>query len=97
MFETKVDANKEKKHAVKMTARKGLELSGVLAVDRFDRERFDVQTDCGHLHIQGQQLHIKALQLEHGLLVIEGTVNSLVYHDGRPARPKQSLFAKMFQ
>jgi sporulation protein YabP len=92
-----MEAAKEKKHALKMNIRKSLELSGVVSVERFDRDRFDLQTDCGALHIQGQNLHIKTLNLEQGLLIIEGYVHGMHYTDGRPVKKNKTWIGKMFR
>ena len=92
-----MEATKEKKHMLKMNVRRQLELSGVLAVERFDRERFEVETDCGQLLIAGANLHIRTLNLEQGILIIEGHVNSVQYADVRPGKRGKSLFGNMFK
>ncbi len=88
---------KDKKHALKMSVRKSLEISGVVSVERFDRDRFDLQTDCGTLHIQGQNLHIKTLNLEQGILIIEGYVHSMHYQDAKSVKKNKSWIGKMFR
>jgi len=66
-----IDQGKMKRQEVKMLNRKLLELSGVLNVDSFDSEEFLLETECGFLAIKGQNLHIKNLKLEQGLVGIE--------------------------
>lgn len=76
-----VELNKGKRQELHLLHRKLLELSGVLNVESFDNEEFLLQTELGHLTIKGQNLHIKNLDLEQGLVSIEGLVHSLSYID----------------
>ena len=68
-----IEHGKTKRQEIKMLNRKLLEISGVLNVESFDSEEFLLETECGFLTITGQNLHIKNLNLEQGLVAIEGT------------------------
>jgi sporulation protein YabP len=92
-----VDMNKQKRQEVKMLNRKLLEISGVLNVESFDNEEFLLETECGFLAIKGQNLHIKNLNLEQGLVAIEGTVHGLTYLDGNAAEKSKSFLGKLFK
>jgi sporulation protein YabP len=85
-----------KHQEVRMLNRKTLEMTGVSNVESFDNEEFLLQTECGFLAVRGQSLHMKNLNLEQGQVAIEGTVHSLVYLDGNPAKSK-GLFGKLFK
>ncbi|WP_209978405.1 sporulation protein YabP [Paenibacillus eucommiae] len=78
-----------------MLNRKLLEISGVLNVESFDSEEFVLETELGFLTIKGQNLHIKNLSLEQGLVVIEGTVNGLTYADAHDKT--KSFLGKLFK
>lgn len=92
------DYGKPKQHDVRMQNRKHLDLTGVLNVESFDSEEFLLQTELGHLTIRGQNLHIKNLNLEEGLLSIEGLVSSLVYLDpGSQTKSGKGLLGKLFK
>lgn len=88
----------QKHQEVRMLNRKVLELTGVLNVESFDSEEFLLETELGFLTVTGQNLHIKHLSLEQGLVAIEGIVNSLAYLDGAAASGKsKGLFGKLFK
>ncbi|MBP1938449.1 sporulation protein YabP [Paenibacillus sediminis] len=86
-----------KRQDVHMQSRKLLEISGVINVESFDSEEFLLQTELGHLTIRGQNLHIKNLSLEQGLVAIEGLVNSLTYLEPGSQHKNKGLLGKMFK
>lgn len=94
-----IEINKStvKHQEVKMVNRKLLEISGVSKVEGFDSEEFLLDTECGFLTIRGHNLHIKNLDLEQCLIVIEGTVDSLVYLDANARDKSKSFFGKLFK
>lgn len=93
-----LEPNKVKRQEVKMLNRKLLEISGVLNVESFDSEEFLLETEMGFLAIKGANLHIKNLNLEQGLVAIEGVVNELAYVDGVTGAGKtKGLLGKLFK
>ena len=77
--------------------RKVLELSGVTKVDSFDSQLFILKTVLGDLTIKGYGLHMKHLNLESGLVIIEGNVHSLSYSDSASGNKKKSLVGQLFR
>lgn len=77
--------------------RKVLELSGVTKVDSFDSQLFILKTVLGDLTIKGYGLHMKHLNLESGLVTIEGNVHSLSYSDSASGNKKKSLVGQLFR
>ncbi len=92
-----VDHGKVKRQEVKMLNRKMLEISGVLNVESFDSEEFLLETELGFLAIKGQNLHIKNLSLEQGLVAIEGLVNEMAYLDANSPSKSKGLLGKLFK
>jgi sporulation protein YabP len=92
-----IDQAKTKRQEIKMLNRKLLEISGVLKVESFDSEEFLLETECGFLVIKGQNLHIKNLTLEQGLVAIEGLVHSLTYLEGNAAEKSKGFLGKLFR
>jgi sporulation protein YabP len=92
-----MDHGKVKRQEVRMLNRKVLEISGVLNVESFDAEEFLLETECGFLTIKGQNLHIKNLNLEQGLVAIEGLVNELAYVDANAQGKAKGLLGKLFK
>lgn len=92
-----VEQGKVKRQEVRMLNRKALEISGVLNVESFDSEEFLLETDCGFLTVKGENLHIKNLNLEQGLVAIEGYVNSLAYVEAGTQGKSKGLLGKLFK
>jgi sporulation protein YabP len=92
-----VDNGKVKRQEVKMLNRKLLEVSGVQNVESFDSEEFLLETECGFLSIRGQNLHIKNLSLEQGLVAIEGLIHSLAYVDAGAQGKSKGILGKLFK
>ena len=81
----------ESHHEVIMTNRQTLEVSGVIGVESFDSEEFLLETDCGYLGVRGQGLHLKTLDLEQGIVAIEGQLLDVSYLDIKEERQKNFL------
>lgn len=92
-----IEPTKTKRQEIKMLNRKLLEISGVLNVKSFDSEEFLLETECGYLMIKGMNLHIKNLNLEQGLVAIEGTVNELAYADAHTQEKSKGFLGKLFK
>ncbi|MDF2960573.1 MAG: spore coat protein [Paenibacillus sp.] len=92
-----IEPGKVKRQEIKMLNRKLLEVSGVMNVESFDSEEFLLETECGFLMIRGQNLHIKNLSLEQGLVAIEGLVNELAYVDTTSQGKSKGLWGKLFK
>ena len=80
--------------------RETLKLTGVQHIDVFEEERIVLCTTQGNLELQGQQLNITRLDLESGILQIEGNMDAMIYIDERRKRKnnkntKQSFLQKM--
>ncbi len=93
-----VEQGKGKRQEIKMLNRKVLEISGVLNVESFDNEEFLLETEYGFLAITGQNLHIKNLTLDQGLVAIEGLINTMAYLDHNHTQGKtKGLLGKLFK
>ncbi|WP_373233431.1 sporulation protein YabP [Cohnella sp.] len=86
-----------KRQEIRMLNRKALEVSGVKNVESFDSEEFLLETECGFLIIKGHNLHIKNLNLEQGVVAIEGTVDELSYVDAKSESKSKGLLGKLFK
>ncbi|MBX6352658.1 MAG: sporulation protein YabP [Thermoflavifilum sp.] len=81
-------------HNLTVKGRKWIEVTGVSSVESFDDREFMLTTRGGPLHIQGSGLHIKHLDLEEGVVIIEGTLTGLAYvqEHGKKRRLGSRLF-----
>lgn len=92
-----MEPNRPKRQEIKMLNRKVMEISGVLNVESFDSEEFLLETECGFLTIKGNHLHMKNLNLEQGLVAIEGMVDEMAYLDSSSQGKSKSLIGKLFK
>jgi sporulation protein YabP len=92
-----IDQMKTKLQEFLLMNRKHLEITGVVNVDSFDSEEFLLETECGFLTVRGQNLHMKNLSLEQGLVAIEGSVNALQYLDGNSLDKSKGFLGKLFK
>lgn len=92
-----MEHGKVKRQEVKMLNRKLLEISGVTNVESFDSEEFLLETECGFLNVTGQNLHIKNLNLEQGLVAIEGLVTSIRYLEAHSQDKTKGFLGKLFK
>lgn len=92
-----IEQAKSKQHELHMLNRKQLHLTGVHNVESFDSEEFLLQTELGHLTVKGQNLHIKNLSLEEGLLSIEGMIHSLIYLEPGAHSKNKGMLGKLFK
>lgn len=88
---------KTAEQTVSLVNRKVLDLSGVTKVDSFDSQLFVLKTVLGDLTIKGYGLHMKHLNLESGLVTIEGNVHSLSYSDSASGAKKKSFVGQLFK
>ncbi|GIO16246.1 sporulation protein YabP [Cohnella xylanilytica] len=86
-----------KRQEIRMLNRRVMDISGVSNVESFDNEEFLLETEFGFLTVRGQNLHMKNLSLEQGMVTIEGLIHSLAYLDGNAAPKSKGLFGKLFK
>nr|WP_243646870.1 sporulation protein YabP [Melghiribacillus thermohalophilus] len=80
-----------------MSNRRLLDLTGVKEVDSFDNEEFLLQTTMGYLVIRGENLHMKNLDVEEGLVSIKGRIYEVAYLDNHQGEKTKGLFNKLFK
>ncbi len=85
---------------LELSNREALRLTGVQNVDIFEEEKITLRTEQGALEIQGVNLNITRLDLETGVLQIDGSIDAIVYAQEKQKRKmkkqmKQSFVQKM--
>lgn len=85
------------KHKVILEDREKLSISGVMEVISFDEESVSADTDMGIILIKGEGLHISKLNLDEGILQVEGSVDLIEYGDGESSSKGGFLFGKIFK
>lgn len=86
-------------HKLTLDKRENAHLTGVVDVLSFDDEKVVCTTDLGTLIMRGQNLHVASLNLDSGILIVQGIVDSVQYQAvGMPAGKKaKSVFGKIFK
>ncbi len=86
------------RHQVLMVNREYAEVTGVTGVESFDTHEFILQTTNGMMSLRGDNLHIKTLNLENGLVSIEGTIDDLAYLQGdHPGKQGKKLWGRLLK
>ena len=80
-------------HKLLLDSRTRLSMTGVVEVESFDEQTILLTTSRGPMTIRGRQLHLQQLSLSGGEVLIEGTVDALLYEDEAPAG---GLLARLF-
>lgn len=93
--QSKTDQMKD--HDVIMRGRRTLEITGVRQVESFDNEEFLLETVMGFLAIRGQNLQMKNLDVDKGIVSIKGKVFDLVYLDEHHGEKAKGFFSKLFR
>lgn len=84
-------------HDVSMRGRKRLDISGVKQVESFDSEEFLLETVMGMLAVRGENLQMKNLDVEKGVVSIKGKVFDLIYLDEQHGEKAKGFFSKLFK
>jgi sporulation protein YabP len=84
-------------HDVVMRSRKLLDITGVKQVESFDNEEFLLETVMGFLAIRGQNLQMKNLDVEKGIVSIKGRVFDISYLDDHQTEKAKGFFSKLFR
>ena len=81
-------------HALTLSERAKLQISGVNEVISFDEELVALHTVCGSMTVEGKGLHITTLNIDRGEVIIDGNVNG-IYYTGDGSE-KHGFIARLF-
>ena|SRR5690625_341244 len=96
-YERVENVTTSREHNVRINNRKEMEINGVKEIDSFDNEEFLLETNMGYLIVRGQNLQLKNLNVEEGIVQIKGKVYELVYVDEEHQEKAKGLFSKLFR
>lgn len=78
---------------VNITERRTAFLTGVEEVISYDEGNIVMQTSLGQLTLDGEGLNIVQLDLNEGIISVEGRIDALYYME---SKEKHSLFSRIF-
>ena len=84
-------------HDAIMKGRRLLDITGVKQVESFDNEEFLLETVMGFLAIKGENLQMKNLDVDRGIVSIKGKIFELVYIDEHNGEKAKGFFSKLFR
>jgi sporulation protein YabP len=87
--------NLEHNHVLTINNRKKLEISGVKRIESINEEEFVLDTYCGMLHLSGTSLEMQHLDVDKGIIWINGTIDSFAY--AKEKKQEESFFKKLFK
>lgn len=96
-YETNSTKTNVQEHDVIMRGRRLLDITGVKQVESFDNEEFLLDTVMGFLAIKGQNLQMKNLDVDKGVVSIKGKIFDLVYLDDQHGDKAKGFFSKLFR
>lgn len=76
----------ECRHQLTLTNRENIAIKGVGQVISFDDAEIILDTEMGGLTVNGEDMHIKQLDLDKGVIIIEGLIRRMEYADNTRAR-----------
>ena len=85
------------RHQLVLAEWERLTLDGVIHVDSFDDQEIVLETELGGLVVQGEDLHIKELNLETGNLLVQGYITSVEYLGDSLGKKSKGLLARLFR
>ena len=86
-------------HRINVLGRGSLEVCGVEDVISFDEQAVVLSTVCGSMEITGNALHIHILNIEQGIVAMNGRIDSIVYFSDSSGEKdsKNGFFSKLFR
>ena len=88
-----VENRREEIHSFISRAREGIKIDGGCEVISFDEGGVMLDTLCGRMAIEGEDLHVTVLNITDGKVEVEGRVNGVYYIEDKPTA-KRGLFGR---
>lgn len=83
-------------HDISLKSRKHMNISGVTEVISFDEHAVNLRTVCGDIAIEGEGLHIGVLDMDRGVVALDGTVDG-IYYTHTEQTEKKGFFGKILK
>ena len=86
----------QEKHRMTVKDRASAEIVGVTDVISFDEETVVLETVCGRLTVEGASLHVHTLDVEAGLVALDGRIDAFGYENETTQgdKPRRGWFGR---
>lgn len=85
-------------HAIQMTERKSMLISGIKKLENFDDKEFFLESNMGYILIKGSELELVKLDTFQGTVSIKGKIDSIMYLDSETKKSKnESVISRLFK
>ena len=84
-------------HKVTIDSRERITITSVEDIDSFNENEVIFLTGVGMMTVTGQDLHISRLNLEEGVLTIDGAIASVDYSDHEEERMRSGFLGRVFR
>lgn len=91
-----IDQSKESQN-ITLKNRTELEITGVSKIESLNSEEFIVITILGNMIIRGMELEMKHLDIERGILWIEGKIFAMEYLESYKTKKEKGIMGKIFK
>jgi sporulation protein YabP len=81
-------------HEIFLNMRKELKIRGVKEVESFDETGAVLQTECGELSVEGQDIRVNVLDVEKGEIVLCGRIDGIFYSLERTGEKRHPFFKR---
>ncbi|KLU62047.1 spore protein YabP [Peptococcaceae bacterium CEB3] len=88
---------KQKGHRLVLQDRGNMTLTGIYKVQTFDPKEIVLETEQGLLHVKGEKLDIKQLDLPNGVVEINGHIDALIYPRQTGAGGREGFLGRIFK
>lgn len=84
-------------HEIVLRNRTDLEITGVKKLESLNPNEFVVETVLGKMLVKGHDLTMKQLDIEKGILLINGNINLMEYATKQTKEKQQGFISKLFK
>jgi len=82
------------RQSIQIENRERITLTGITRVDSFDEGEVNARCASSGIAVFGQGLHIAKLDLDNGMLIVDGFISGIEYSD---SEKKESFLSRMFK
>ena len=87
------DIREKGAHSFTSKSREGIQILGVNDVVSFDEQGVVLESICGNMAVDGENLHITELNITDGCVEIQGKINGVYYFEEKAVQ-KRGLFSR---